>query len=249
MRTKFILVLAILMAGATTFFFFNNVKDSYEAETEFTSNMIDVYVATQVIERNQKISADMLEQITVPDAGVHPNAIRSIENAEGLYATARIEPDEIILSHRVLSEKEENLFVSRKIEEGNRAVSLDVDFVRSVSNLIEPEDTVDILQTLCQSSPDPLRSQDCETEVIQNDVRVLAVGRKMLEPNSPEDYVSYSAITLELPLDETLDLVSESKVGDISFILQSRIIPSDAQQAESGTETEETENESESESN
>jgi pilus assembly protein CpaB len=223
MRTKIILVLAVIMGFITTVLFYNYMK-KFDHEAVVSEQMAQIVSAKQAIRKNQKITADMLAMTPVPQAGVHGGTVQNSADVVGKYATAHIEPGEPILRHRIMQENEESLFVSRKIKEGYRAVSVGVNFVQSVSNLIEPEDYVDVIF----SEQDPV-SREVKTELILQKVRVLAVGRRMLEPDSGAEYVEYNSATLELKSTDTVKLVNADERGNIQLVLHSRIIPPAAQ--------------------
>ena len=144
MRSKLILFLALVMGGITTFLFFNYMKQ-FDTAKVVNENTVEVVVASEKIEENERISSDKLKIVQLPSQGLHPQTVRSKKEVEGKYATSAIEADEPILTHRIQSSKEETLFVSRKVKEGYRAVSIGVNIVQSVSNLIEPEDIVDVI--------------------------------------------------------------------------------------------------------
>jgi pilus assembly protein CpaB len=220
MKTKLVLVLAIIMGLITTYLFYDYMKQ-YEVETTIQENMTKVLVAKEPIKKNQRISAGMVEFAEVPEMAVHPKVITLVSDIEGLYATSNIEKGESILTHRVKSEKEETLFVSKKVTEGHRAVSIGVNFVQSVSNLIEPEDYVDVIfsEQIKEGEKEVIKS-----EIILSKVRVLAIGRKMIESTSETEHVEYSSATLELVPADALKLVNASQRGSLQLALHTRVI-------------------------
>lgn len=219
MRSKIILILALVMGGITTFLFFQYMKQ-YNSEVVMSESMVEIVVAKEPIKENQLISASMLEVTAWPEMGIHPQTIRSIFEIEGQYATADIEVGEPILSHRVKTSKEETIFVSRKVQEGFRAISVDVNFVQSVSNLIEPEDYVDVIFS---ESVKVNGENTMVSELILQRKRVLAVGRKMQAATSTEGYVEYSSITLELTPVDVVQLVNASERGNIHMALHTKV--------------------------
>jgi pilus assembly protein CpaB len=220
MKTKLVLVLAIIMGLITTYLFYDYMKQ-YEVETTIQENMTKVLVAKEQIKKNQRITAGMVEFVEVPEMAVHPQVLTLVSDIEGLYATADIEKGESILTHRVKSEKEEALFVSKKVSEGHRAVSIGVNFVQSVSNLIEPEDYVDVIfsEQIKEGEKEVIKS-----EIILTKVRVLAIGRKMIESTTETVHVEYSSATLELVPADALKLVNASQRGSLQLTLHTRVI-------------------------
>lgn len=221
MRSKMILVLAIIMGLITTFLFYSYTNNLNEQVT-MNENVMKVVAATQPIEKNQKLTSELVEYITVPEKGVHPQAIKDIAQLEGKVVTANIEKGEIILKHRLQDPNNEQLFVSRKVKEGYRAVSIGANFVQSVSNLIEPEDYVDVILTEVIKSP----QQDVVTsQLVLQKARVLAVGSRMVESTPEKEKVEYSSVTLELIPEDAVKIVNASQKGTLQFTLHSRVKP------------------------
>ncbi len=219
MKSKVIMLLAIVMGLVTTFLFYNyvsNIKGTPASELK----TIETLVAVRDIKKNELISQDMLEKVLLMDNGLYSEAIRDSARLNGKYALADIAKGEPFLPHRVLGAAEEKLFVSRKIKEGYRGVSIGVNHVQSVSTLIEPEDYVDVIFT-------KLGERDLGTvtvsKILIERARVLAVGRRMIETVDGELFVEYSSATLELKSPETVKIVNAANDGILTLTLHSRI--------------------------
>ncbi|WP_017754556.1 Flp pilus assembly protein CpaB [Calidifontibacillus oryziterrae] len=223
MRSKLILTLAIIMGLITTYLFYSYTK-KLDQQVVMNESVVEVVIASQPLKVNQKLSSDMFEYIAVPETGLHPQAIKDISEVDGKFITANIEKGEIILSHRLQDQKTEQQFVSRKVTEGYRAVSIGANFVQSVSNLIEPEDYVDVIFTEEVKNPGEQEKMFVSTQLLQK-ARVLAVGRRMLESVPGEEYVEYSSVTLELSPDDAVKVVNASQKGTLQFTLHSRVKP------------------------
>jgi pilus assembly protein CpaB len=222
MRSKVVLMLALLMGIITTVLFFNYMKQ-FDAATVSTSNTVEVVVAKEQIEKNERITAQKLELVRMADKSVHPQSIKNITEVEGKLATSVIVQGEPILSHRVVTEKEETLYVSRKIREGFRAVSVGVNFNQSVSNLMEPEDEVDVIFSKAKSNSGTEVKVD--SILLLEKARVLAVGRKIVAAeDNVEPYVEYSSVTLELKQADAVKLINSAEQGNIHFVLHQRPI-------------------------
>jgi pilus assembly protein CpaB len=214
-------MLSVLLGIITTIVFFQYTKQFSAEPAAVTVSTIDIVVAKEKIEKNEKITPEKLEMIQMPEEAVHPEAIKSLAEVEGKLATAMIEKGEPILTHRIGSEMEEGVYVSRKVRDEYRAVSVGVNFNQSVSNLIEPEDEVDVV--FSKMIKDASNKDVPKTEILLNNTRVLAVGRKMQTPeNTEEPYVEYSSVTLELKPDDAVKLINATEEGKIHFILNNR---------------------------
>ncbi|QOR67506.1 Flp pilus assembly protein CpaB [Cytobacillus suaedae] len=222
MRSKIIMLLALVMGIVTTVLFFNYMNQ-FDTQAVINENTVPVVQAKGLIKENQRITSDMLVIAQVPKDGIHPQTITEFSQVEGQYATSDIEAGEILLSHRVKSEKEETLFVSRKVTDGHRGVSVGVNFVQSVSNLIEPEDVVDVVFS------EVVKVNNIDTVVtkqILSKVRVLAIGRKMIAATSEDEvYAEYSSVTLELKPEDSVTLINASERGNIHLTIHTKIVP------------------------
>jgi pilus assembly protein CpaB len=222
MRSKLFLILAMVMGLVTTYLFFSYMKQ-FDTEAVAIESMTEVVVAKQLIKKNQRITEAMLEQKKVPQQAIHLQSVRNIADVKDKYATSNIESGEMILAHRLGHQKEESLFVSRKVGEGNRAVSIGVNFVQTVSNLIEPEDMVDVVFSEQTKSEE---KDQVTTKILLSKVRVLAVGRRMVEVNEGEPHAEYSSVTLELKPEDAVSIVNSSQKGTIQLVLHSRVTDS-----------------------
>jgi pilus assembly protein CpaB len=208
------------MGIITTFLFFQYTKQmgTQKISTVATAGVV---VAKEKIDKNEKITAEKLEVVQKPVKDVLPQTIKSVSEAEGKLALTMIEKGETILSHRLGSEKEEGVYVSRKVKEGYRAVTIGVNINQSVSNLIEPEDQVDVVFT--KVIKDAVNQAIPQSVILLEKARVLAVGRKMQTPEqTKEPYTEYSSVTLELKPEDALKLVNASEEGKIHLILNKR---------------------------
>ncbi|UTR12324.1 Flp pilus assembly protein CpaB [Evansella sp. LMS18] len=227
MRSKLVFFLAIGMGVFTTVLFFSYINQLDEAEAKEEKVMIPVVAAAEQISENQIVSSEMLKTIEVAEEDAHPLAVRDIGDIEGKFATTDLETDEIILSHRLKDNKEESEIVSRKVQDGYRAVSVGVDIVRSVANLIEPEDYVDVVLSEIIDLDD---TEDVRTEQILTKVRVLAVGQKMYsEPEEEGEAAEYMTVTLELKPEDASTLINATEKGTVQFTLHSSIIASESE--------------------
>lgn len=218
MRSKLVLILALVMGIVTTLLFFQYMNQ-VKAEKAMNSNLVEIVVAKEKILKNEQITSQKLQMAMVPEKALHANSIKSMENADGKLANADIEPGEPVLSHRLGSQTTEHIYVSRKVRDGYRAVSVGSNFNQSVSNLIEPEDEVDIIFSKKVAGPEA----KVESKIILGKARVLAVGRKMVLPeDTKEPYAEYSSVTVELTPEDAVKLVNSAEQGNIHFMLHKR---------------------------
>lgn len=98
---------------------------------------------------------------------------------------------------------------STKIQEGYRAVSISVDQISSVSNLIKPGDHIDLITTI----EIPGESTPSTLTLLQN-VSVLTIG------SGAEDEKNYGSVTLMVLPEEANIITHTSKYGNLSLVLR-----------------------------
>ncbi|MFC5711398.1 Flp pilus assembly protein CpaB [Thalassorhabdus alkalitolerans] len=217
MKAKKLLMLAIFSGFITTIFFYIFINQAASTPAE-TSPVTEVVTASEDIARNQQITEENTVIVEMQEDQAHPQAVTDQEMILNRFASAEIKEGEVILNHRV-EQGEEADFISKKIEEGNRAVSISVDYVKSVSNLVEPEDFVDVVL----SEEEDSQHAAVHTELVLDKVRVLAVGERMVDPDVEEGGTEeYHAVTLELSPEQSIEVINASERGTLQLALHSK---------------------------
>jgi len=223
-KAKLILILAVIMGLLTTFLFYQYMQKFEETDTASPSEWVEVVTTSQAIVENQRMTSEMLTMKRLPKEAVTVDHVKDVNQVVGKVAGASLSEGEAVLTHRLVDGEKESLIVARKIQEGYRAVSVGANLVQTVSNLIEPEDHVDVFVSEVKQE-----SGEIESELVLGDIRVLAVGRRMLELDSLEAYVEYSSVTLEVDAIDAVKVVNANERGNIHLVLHSRIIPEDTE--------------------
>ena len=109
---------------------------------------------------------------------------------------------------------------SAAVQENWRAVSIPVDTVSSVNNLIQPNDNVDVIGTFRFPDVRGDSMKDTVTKTILQNVKVLAVGKTWRAGDTDGTMRSYATITLQLMPDEVEMVIFASQKGKISLSLR-----------------------------
>lgn len=228
MKSKFILIGAVLFAIATTVLFSNylkNLNDQYKRD----KSLVQVVVFKQDIKKNQKVTADMLETKSYSLSSVLSGTIKNAKDIIGSYTLVDMKAGEMLYPERFTNQTKESDSLTRKIKSGDRAVSVAVNYVQAVSSMIEPEDHVDVIASVKNPA-----SQLFETTTILEDVRVLAVGDSLTESQNDSASNSakgssngtqgkYASITLELDPKQAEQITNAEENGDLNFVLRSSL--------------------------
>lgn len=235
MKSRNILILALVMALITTFLF-NGYLKNLDKKYKKNQNKVTVVAAKGDIKKNQKVTSAMLQYKELSADSVQSEAVKKIQDIEGKYALADIRDGETLLPFRFTSQFEEEKQITRKIRDGFRAVSIEANFVESVSNLIQPEDYVDVVfsETLSLSGG----QKSVNTILVLENIRVLAVGKSLKDHEVQSDNKKnvndvkeepgeslYTSVTLELKPEDAVKIINVDEKGSIKFILRSKVLP------------------------
>lgn len=217
MKKKTIFLISIIMAGVATFLFYQYTNQLGE-KASVQQEMKSVIAAAVPIKQDQKITEKMLKKIEVPANSVYPEAVLDSVAIIGEYTETDIATGEVILKHHLKTLKEAAVLTG-KIQENNRAVTLSGGKTETLANMIEPENRIDIIYTGPPLDGQAAANQAGTTIVLQENVRVLAVGRRM---KTTDAFVEYDSITVEALQKDAVKLINASKKGALNFILHSK---------------------------
>lgn len=190
-----------------------------QAKESITAGMeqIKVLAAKETIPANTKIEEEMLKYRLVPERYVHRNALtpRDLDLVLGQVTRYRVEKEEVILWND-LGVSGTGTSISEIVRENERAITIAVDEVTSVGNLIRPNDSVDILGTF--ATEDGGATGMATVTLLQN-VTVLAVGNRF--GGSGEDAsLGYRTLTVSVTPLEAEILVFAQERGRLSLSLR-----------------------------
>jgi pilus assembly protein CpaB len=227
------LLLAALLVGALAFFAATSYLSDAEENLKRSlagsgGELVDVVVANSDLPAGTTVSAENLavaqvSALNLSAAVITPDMFEGIDGSLLKFPMSSGEP---LLTHfleGVLIER-----FSELLEDGQRAVTLEVDNLTSNAGLLSVGDHVDIFL-----SGEFAESDDGNEEVLvplfQN-IRVLAVDRNPLltkeQPYRGQDYLDeenlfdYGSVTLALQADDADNLAFAASRGEIVFLLR-----------------------------
>lgn len=216
MKSKFILIIALIMAIITTVLF-RQYLVSMDNRAKAANKTVTVIVAKADIKANQKVTEDMLVTKDVSAGSILSDAIKKSSDIVGKYAVTDLKAGEVLYQVRFTDIVTEDKDITLKIAEGARAVSIGVNDITAVAKMIQPEDYVDIVYTY-----------NGQTSVLLENVRVLAVGKTLSDTNKDEknaETSDYGTITLQLYPQDVVKVVNADSTGDIKFVLRGKLTP------------------------
>ncbi len=171
------LIVAVVLAIATGILTLRYLSTLNKASQAVPVAMAPVVVASVNIPPRTKIRANMLAKVMRPSLTLEPGSISDPKDAEGDVALLAIPQGSPVTTAKVGVPA--SIGVTGRLKPGQRAVSIPVDMVKSVSGLIQPGDHVDVM-----SSTAALGTHLARTAAIIRGAIILAVNQS-IDPNAP----------------------------------------------------------------
>lgn len=228
------LTIAVLVAIAAFWLSNNYLKNKEEILksqiVQEEAETVSVVVASRPVQIGEIISSDNMAVADMPAAFASASAVApgDFDYYNGQVVKHDMSPGEPLLTHYVSGLGIESF--SDLLGEGERAVTLQIDEINSVSGMTLPGDIVDLM-LVTEVEPEG-ESTDKITQIqpLLQSVRILAVDDiSLVSPT--QDFVlhgvgkgslEYSSITVGVKYQDAAKLVLAKEVGEIAFMLRNR---------------------------
>ena len=218
---KRIIIVALILAAATTFGVYKYL-DSMKPEEEVIE-YAQVWVAKETIPAKSKVLDAMITYKKMDKNYIHPEAVTDKTKIVGRYTMERILKDEQIMESRLFDL--EALRFSRKVPEDKRAMTIRVDLVAGISDLIMPGDHVDLLVHMGPHVKEGIDYPEI-TKLFINDALVLSVNKmdsmdvKKASDDAAETQAESRLLTLAIDPADTERLYQADQLGLIRIALR-----------------------------
>lgn len=173
-----------------------------------------IVVAKQPLRFGMVLKASMLREVPWPATAVPAGTFAKIKDilSRGRRVVLKaMEPNEPVLAAKITGPGE-RATLSALVHKGMKAVTIRVNDVQGVGGFVQPGDHVDVVLTR------QLGRSNATTEVVLQDVRVLAVGQNAdgskVKPTVPK------SVTLEVNTVDAQKLWLAASVGNLSLLLR-----------------------------
>ncbi len=212
-NNKLIVALAIifaLLAALLAYYVINNAKQAALEE-----QYIQVVTAARDIPANTVITVEMLERKNFPLRLQTGMEITDVNIAVGRLSPVAISKGEYLLENRLIKPGDGKDRLSYAIPEGMRAMSIPIDAVTGISNMIKIGDRVDFVAIV----PATVASPEPRSMLILQNIEILAVGSAYKESAGPQ---GSEAGTLTVAVDPQSALRLKMALQDTDFALALR---------------------------
>ncbi len=196
------------------------------AEAEQVSGE-QILVAARNVPQGAALSPSDLAVALFPESSMGPSFIRlsaqpsaqaDLVGAVTRRAFAQGEP----ITSSAIVQPEGRGFMAAQLEPGYRAVAIDIDRQTAAGGFIQPNDRVDVIVTSRSQTRDAGGGERVNSNIILEDVRVLAVGdttQTQTGGESPQTIEAGVAV-LELTAEDARSLALANELGTISLALR-----------------------------
>ena len=216
-RRALLLIVGAVFCGLIAILLVNHYITTKEKSIFKGMELTQIVVVNKDIEAGAKIDRDMLTTEKIPEKYVHANAI-SPDDMDIIVGQTLNFPlkqgDPVLFTD--LGEERMRMRMEKlagKVLKGERALSISVDKVTSVSGLLRPNDHVDILGTFRNQET----GEEATITLLQN-ITILAAGSHMSGERQTDR--SFSTTTLLVTLQESELLVFAQERGRLVLILR-----------------------------
>jgi pilus assembly protein CpaB len=191
-----------------------------DAAERAAHKMVNVVVASRDLARGEPITVDRFAIREVPIEYVHEAAIRPDHFAQylGVKLGAPLKRGEALLG--LYLESSSQVF-SNTLENGNRALTTEVDEVNSISGMLRPSDHIDLMATAKGTAAN---AKEITFPLLTN-VQVLATGQVTRKADGSSQQRTYSTITLSVSPEDAQRIVVAKSSGKLTAVLRN---PEDA---------------------
>ena len=194
------------------------IKNKEEEISRPLGKMIDVVVVNKRVKAGTVITEDILGMRNIPQYYARGNSVAPTDVSQIIGQQLRVHleaKDPILWTDLVETSDDDDIkgsVIASKIPQKQRALSISVDKVSSISGLLRPNDHVDILCSLTDESS----GEEATLTLLQN-ITILATGSNIFNNIS---YGSYGTVTLLVLPEEAELIVFAQKRGSLTLLLR-----------------------------
>lgn len=225
MRNKrfFIVLVGALLFGLLAAFSVSRYLSSAQA---YTKNLTRVAVAKVAIPVGSRIIPEQLMVVQFPKESTPDGTFDSPEKLAGRVAITNIAPREPVTESR-LAPIGTAAGLSAVIPEGYRAMTVKVDEVVGISGFIMPGTLVDVVVVI--DPEERAGMQDPISKIVLQNIKVLANGQNIDQPENQRDANSVKAVTLLVTPEQAEKLALAASEGKLQLVMRNSIDQGDEQ--------------------
>ncbi len=218
----------IVLAGALLFGLLAAVSVSryLSSAQAYTKNLNSVTVAKVAIPLGTKIIPEQLTVVQFPKESIPDGSFDTPEKLAGRVAVVNIAAREPVTESRLAPIGTAG-GLSAVIPEGYRAMTVKVDDVVGISGFIMPGTLVDVVVVI--DPAEKVGMQDPISKIVLQNIKVLANGVNIDQPEDQREANSVKAVTLLVTPEQAEKLALASSEGKLQLVMRNSIDQGDEQ--------------------
>ena len=183
-----------------------------------------VVIAKQTIPAYAEITEDMVETMEYPESAVAPNAVMALEDAIGCRTLVEISAQETLMSNHLLKAEDIAGGLALLLDDGMRAMSVRVDNVTGVSNLLKVGNKVDVIVVLTvpedeDNENDDFVNDESVAKMLLENIEVVALDTALIGNSLDDDGKPYyTTVTLAVTPQDAVSLALSCYEGTVYLI-------------------------------
>jgi len=213
-KTWLVLGIALLIGGVAAFaasIFLKKQVAAIEARGKGTTN--NVLVAKIDIAKGGQLSPENIAIRAVPVEYSHSIAItpEEFDRVKGQALAYPVKRGEMILWGLMETQKVPTF--SARVEAGHRAMTVPVDEINSISGMLEPGDTIDLMATVDN------KGKKATFPLLQS-VLVMATGQRSTDDPKTGEKRQFTTVTLNTTPDHAHNIIVARDMGKLTALLR-----------------------------
>ena len=210
------LVIGCLAAFAAYSYLRNQIN---RIENRNKGHSVVVLVAKIDVAKGARLSQDNVAVRSVPQEYAHSVALtpEDFDRVNGQALAYPVKAGEMILWG--LMETQRAPTFSARIDPGHRAMTVAVDEINSISGMLEPGDSIDLMITIDKDGKK-------RTFPLMQNVLVMATGQRSVDDPASGERRSYSTVTIDTTPQQAQNLIVARDAGKMTALLRN---PTDKQ--------------------
>lgn len=211
------LLVSLLLGAAAVYFsrsFIEEQVDYYKSQLDKTEPMVKVVVPNKALRQGTVITKSVLSLREMPARFAHDNSLTddNFSGALGQRLRTDIQEGKALLWAHL--EGGDTATFSNTLIEGNRALTVPVDEINSISGFLQPSDNIDLFLT-------DRRNGEKEVYPIMQNLHVLATGVKTdVDKSGRPTGRTYNTITVQVTPRDAKRIVLAQSVGKLTATLR-----------------------------
>ena len=199
-KTKIIsLIVAILVFVITLFNPLGGKENELSEEDLVSVVMAADTIAPQTLLTKENLYTKKIHKDSVPEG-----AITDINQVIGKVSHVNLFPDDVLNNNKIYEVGESTGGISYVVDEGMRAVSVDVVYSGGVSGLLKIGNKADLIAIMTSEEAEKTEPM---AKVVTENAKIIALDKKISPTStSGEEGESYATVTFELSPEQALDV-------------------------------------------